>query len=55
MSPSMEGLPCSPGVHCPVWATLRGIGAVGKALAEKAVFGHVLLSGAVPFSASSPD
>ncbi|WP_288713825.1 hypothetical protein [uncultured Bilophila sp.] len=39
----------------PVWATLRGIGAVGKALAEKAVFGHVLLSGAVPFSASSPD
>ena len=47
MSPSMEGLPCSPGVRCPVWATLRGIGAVGKALAEKAAFGHVLLSGAV--------
>ena len=55
MSPSMEGLPCSPGVFSRSGHTLRGIGAVGKALAEKAVFGHVLLSGAVPFSASSPD
>ncbi|MFQ9868716.1 MAG: hypothetical protein ACLRWP_18530 [Bilophila wadsworthia] len=54
MSPSMEGLPCSPGVSRS-GHTLRGIGAVGKALAEKAAFGHVLLSGAVPFSASSPD